>query len=73
MIEGITVKELAQTLNNALQDAPQIADYIIENIETIRIEYNGYYRIGFYACGDYGQTCKIQKCLRPDKWESENE
>jgi hypothetical protein len=72
MIEGITIKELAQTLNDALEDAPQLKDYVIDNFETVRIENNGFYLIKLYASGDYGQTCTIRKCLRPDSWRPED-
>lgn len=72
MIEGITINELAQTLNSALEEMPQLGDYVIDNIETTRIENNGYYLIKFYGAGDCGQTCTIAKCLRPDRWEPKN-
>lgn len=62
---GITIKEWADTLNNALKDNPQLADYKIDNFNIIHIQHNGCYSISLYAAGDYGQTCVITKCLKP--------
>lgn len=70
---GITIKDLADTLNDAIKDSPALEDYIIDSFDTVRIEGNGFYLIKLYAYGYNGQSCTITKCLRPSNWRGENE
>ena len=61
---GLTLNDLKQAIESLIEAAEECGgDAVITEIDTIRIEENGFYRIGIVAQGDYGNTYAIAKWL----------